>query len=1032
MTDAVISGRAGVALLLEEDSLSSFDVNDPSKLVPRQQADLHFLFGETRDLQILEDTTHEEIAQTLDRAYNCSCALDFALISLDSELSDETRTEAADALEELLADTYISDYLEAIFYARPLPASADMAGALKYSEATRAIKLHTFFSILNQSQRAIREVLRAWELIPIKIFGSREERSLFEQTAIREELFYELVLVCMGEEKADNFLLHSLLNPSIHSRHNYRDVLQQWVSSFRTPSARKPPYPKAEEQPEAAPLQLRGRKPRRRSFDRAAVLEKVERQKQVIVEELRNYNLVRAHKFIDELISYQLENGEPKFAAMSLCDLAMEAKNLGFYPIQLALTEQSIAISPTDNWAWAQYGDALLNMQRLDDALEAYEQADAFGAGVIAKKGRGEVFKTQGKLDDALAAYNGVIAEHPEDVFAKNGRAEVLKAQGKLDDALAAYDEIIAEHPEDVVAKTGRAEVLKAQGRFDDALAAYNGVIAEHPEDVFAKNGRAEVLKAQGKLDDALAAYDEVIAEHPENVVARNGRAEVLKAQGKLDDALIAFNKVIAEHPENVVAKTGRAEVLKAQGKLDDALAAYDEIIAEHPENVVARNGRAEVLKAQGKLDDALAAYDEIIAEHPENVVAKTGRAEVSKAQGRFDDALAAYDEIIAEHPENVVAKTGRAEVFKAQGKLDDALIAFNKVIAEHPEDVVAKTGRAEVFKTQGKLDDALIAFNKVIAEHPENVVARNGRAEVLKAQGKLDDALAAYDEIIAEHPENVVARNGRAEVLKAQGKLDDALAAYDEIIAEHPENVVAKTGRAEVSKTQGKLDDALAAYDVTLIEHPEDDVVKRGRAEVLKAMGRLDKALAAYDGIILVNSNDVIAKSGRSCVLAGLGRYDEALESLPDKYPVTLQDWIGYHIRGMILLRTGKVIEAIRIFNEGAQNNPWSFSKEYFHNALAIAWLRRGDFKEAGKILDKVKSPLLQARANVFRIHAFGAEGNLQRATVAYDSLATEPRFQSNELTQELRRQFILREPPRYDKDWILDREVKIELLAA
>src|SRR5205814_863879 len=188
----------------------------------------------------------------------------------------------------------------------------------------------------------------------------------------------------------------------------------------------------------------------------------------------------------------------------SLCDLAMEAKDLGMFDLQLELTERSVGEVPDDAWSWAQYGDALLTRRRFDEALYAFEQSVNFGEGASAKTGRAEVMKAQGRLDDALAAFDEVIAQHPENAVAKTGRAEVLKAQGRLDDALAAFDAAIAQHPENAVAKTGRAEVLKAQGRLVESLDAYNEIRTRHPDDEVARNGRSCVLAALGRYEEAL------------------------------------------------------------------------------------------------------------------------------------------------------------------------------------------------------------------------------------------------------------------------------------------------------------------------------------------------------------------------------------------------------------------------------------------------------------------------------------------------------------------------------------------------
>jgi predicted Zn-dependent protease len=302
----------------------------------------------------------------------------------------------------------------------------------------------------------------------------------------------------------------------------------------------------------------------------------------------------------------------------------------------------------------------------------------------------------------------------------------------------------------------------------------------------------------------------------------------------------------------------------------------------------------------------------------------------------------------------------------------------------------------------------------------------------VLKAQGQFPAALAAFDEVIRDHPEDVFAKNGRAEVLKAQGQFPAALAAFDEVIRDHPEDVVAKNGRAEVLKAQGQFPAALAAFDEVIRDHPENVVAKNGRAEVLKAQGRLVDAISAYDDLMRHSPHDDLARNGRSCVLAALGRFDEALEFLPDNTAVTLQHWIGYHIRGMILLKTRRRNEAIRILNAGLQGCPWQVQREYFRAGLVVAWLRAGNFKKAKEDLAGVKSPQLQPTANVLRLHAFGAEGDLQRASLAYESLAATPQLYSNPLTQELRRRFILREQPRHDTDWISDKEADLFLLAA
>jgi tetratricopeptide (TPR) repeat protein len=889
---AAISGIARKAVIVDGESVKLFDVDNPAQHLDCSRADIPYIFGEGLDLRFVADTSIESVRAELKSESNFRLALDLTLISFDSELEEDIRQDAIRDLDGLIRDEETSDRLEGVMYARPLPEDAELEWVLRQDLA--APNASEFFKTLGLRQSLISDVSAAWDLIPSKVFGGDEQKLDFQRVAVQQGLFRTLVTLLEMGSNISQFLLTAGLDAAITKLRNSREVLQQWAAPFREASQTLVVTPDMVEElrGERAPRRKRGRLI---GLDRPARLRQVNEKKAIISAAIKRRDLDFVRERVDDLVNFQRKS-ESEYLAKSLCDLAMEAKELGMFDLQMELTERSVGEVPDDAWSWAQYGDALLKMGKFDNALYAFKQSEDFG----------------------------------ESLVAKTGRALVLKAQGELPAALAAYEEVIRLHPENAVAKAGRAEVLKAQGKLPAALSAYEEVIRLHPEDVFAQTGRAEVLKAQGELPAALAAYEEVIRLHPENAVAKTGRAEVLKAQGKLPAALAAYEEVIKLHPEDVVVQSGRAEVLKAQGELPAALAAYEEVIRLHPENAVAKNGRAEVLKAQGELPAALAAYEEVIRLHPEDVVAQTGRAEVLKAQGELPAALAAYEEVIRQHPENAVAKNGRAEVLKAQGELPAALAAYEEVIRLHPENAVAKNGRAEVFKAQGELPAALAAYEDVIRLHPENVVAKNGRAEVFKAQGELPAALAAYEEVIRLHPEDAVARNGR------------------------------------------------------------------------------------------------------SSVLAALGRFDDALKSLPHEIPATLQDWIGYHTRGVILLKMKDRNEAIRILSEGLQHCSWQGQKEYFRATLVVAWLGRGDIKKAKKDLEQIKSADLQPAANVLRLHVFGADGDLENASLAYESLKPTPLLFRNELTTELRRRFILRQQSCHSDEWISEREADLFLLAA
>jgi len=187
--DAVISGRAGTALLKDGNSLFSFDVDDMDRVVPRQQSDLPFLFGDANDLQFLENVDPAQARRQLELAHNNACALDLTLILLDAELSDEVRGEAAAELEALFADTQIIERLEYILYARPLPGTADIIGAIERSRRIEAATLESVLQNLFDCQPFIRQACQEWDAIPATDFGGEGPKAEFQHAAIHEGRF---------------------------------------------------------------------------------------------------------------------------------------------------------------------------------------------------------------------------------------------------------------------------------------------------------------------------------------------------------------------------------------------------------------------------------------------------------------------------------------------------------------------------------------------------------------------------------------------------------------------------------------------------------------------------------------------------------------------------------------------------------------------------------------------------------------------------------------------------------------------------
>lgn len=238
--NALISGRTGRALIVDGESLASFDVGDPSILIPRHIGELPFLFGDAVNLRVIEDSDIDTIRRELQHSHDCESAMDLTLISLDPELSNEIRREAIEDLEGLLSNSVVFEYVESIFYGSPLPKSADIEGAIDCCNKAKSANTLDFLQRVKNHQPSISEVNQAWDAIPTEVFGGPEQRSQFMHQAVVEGLFRSLALMRARPITADSLFIRAGLN--IQALPNYHEILRRWFEPFGAVIADQPAH----------------------------------------------------------------------------------------------------------------------------------------------------------------------------------------------------------------------------------------------------------------------------------------------------------------------------------------------------------------------------------------------------------------------------------------------------------------------------------------------------------------------------------------------------------------------------------------------------------------------------------------------------------------------------------------------------------------------------------------------------------------------------------------------------------------------
>ncbi len=198
--DALISGRAGHAVVFFDGRVALVRADASKDVEPRNWVELPQLLRKARDLELAVNVTHDEIARRLGDARHRMLALELMLTIQDRMLPHLVRHNAACELEELLLREEVSDLLNDVLYSSPLPREADLEGALEICERVGAVAAKVICSSLQSRQEQIVEVSRSWEAVPVIEFGGVEEFQQWRAAAVRAGLFRSFVESAFREE----------------------------------------------------------------------------------------------------------------------------------------------------------------------------------------------------------------------------------------------------------------------------------------------------------------------------------------------------------------------------------------------------------------------------------------------------------------------------------------------------------------------------------------------------------------------------------------------------------------------------------------------------------------------------------------------------------------------------------------------------------------------------------------------------------------------------------------------------------------
>ena len=380
--------------------------------------------------------------------------------------------------------------------------------------------------------------------------------------------------------------------------------------------------------------------------------------------------------------------------------------NMGVLAVGIGKIEQSLTFFKAALEAnskisqfWLSYINALIKLDRIDDAKIVFEQALAQGA-------TGDAFNKLGQRIVFLSSPTSKTQEPTED------SVQILLElfnQGQFQKALEQARQLLKNKPSSATIHHLIGVANQKLGNLEDAVEAYCKAISLQPDHGESYSNMGAALREQGKKTAALEVLKKAISIKPDHVPAYNNLGNVLKDTGQSLKAAEAFEKVISIEPNHSIAHYNLGLIHAENSDFNAAKKAFRKAIKIKPDYAEAYNEIGVVLWEQNKLKEAIKSYQTAILIKPTYAESYNNMGIALRDLGRSNKAIDAFRKAINIRPDFARAYLNLSNSLRYEIE-DIELLSANRTYNKDGQPIEA---RCDFSFALGKMYEDLGEFEK-------------------------------------------------------------------------------------------------------------------------------------------------------------------------------------------------------------------------------------------------------------------------------------------------------------------------------
>ncbi len=287
---------------------------------------------------------------------------------------------------------------------------------------------------------------------------------------------------------------------------------------------------------------------------------------------------------------------------------------------------------------------------------------------------RGFIAQSLERFDEAVEAYEHVVAREAGDFESWNNLGNARSATGDLDGSVTALEKAMALNPFAPPTRLNLAVALRSVDRGEEAEALLRRTVEEFPDDARALHELYVQYRKEGRQDQAMEAIEAAVALDPDNANLQLKFGVECSSVHRIKDAERAFRRTIALDPSVTDAYLGLAVQYEHSNREEE----FAPLIALATANGVEAGPLAFMqafeYRREKRFEEALASLA-LVPSDVESERTSHLRGQILDRLGRYDEAFEAFVATNRLHEESPTRPLERAETLRQNLRTEIGLL---------------------------------------------------------------------------------------------------------------------------------------------------------------------------------------------------------------------------------------------------------------------------------------------------------------------------------------------------------------------